>query len=166
MAIEKSTDLTNAVADPRVIGGTKGVEVVALDVAEIADGANGDSLVFKIAIPVQAVITSVVVGSDDLVGDATLSVGFHKQDNAPMGTTFTAVDIDALASNIDANDAAVAPTEVRFSVKGIETAKQPAFTLAGLSSKPSYGELYLSVTAETDTEATGTVFARVKYILP
>lgn len=164
MAQEKSTALTNALAEPRLASSTSGTLVSIADTMEVADGANGDSAILKVRVPVQARIRSVVVASDDLVGDATLSVGFYRQDNPPMGTTFTEVDADALANELDANDAALARTDVRYSVKGIETINQKAWELAGLSAKPEYGDLYVALTFETDTEAAGTVTLEVTYI--
>lgn len=165
MAQQLSTNTTNATATPRVASKNKGLLMTVADTAEIADGANGDTLILKCAVPVTAIIRSVRIASDDLVGDATLSVGFFKQDNAPLGSTFTDVDSDALANEIDANDAAVALTEVRFSVKDINTVNQTAWELAGLSAKPTYGELFVGVNAETDTEAAGTVTLIVDYVV-
>ena len=164
MAIEKSTLATNAVAEPRVASKNRGVLKSAADTAEIANGANGDSMILKCKVPVTSVIRSVRVASDDLVGLATLSVGFHKQDNAPLGTSYTAVDVDAIANEIDVNGAAVAFTEVRFSIQGIETVNKAAWELAGLSARPEYGELFVSLTAETGTEAAGTVSMIVDFI--
>lgn len=165
MAQEKSTALTNAVAEPRLASRNKGLLRNISDTMEVADGANGDSAILKVAVPVDAQIKSIIVASDDLVGDATISVGFYRQDNAPIGTTFTEVDKDIIANDLDANDAALAPTEVRFSALGIETRNQKAWQLASLSSKPSYGELFVALTFETDTEVAGTVMLDVTYVL-
>ncbi len=138
--------------------------IAIVDTAETTDGADGDVKILCESIPVDAVLLSVKVATDDLVGDATMSVGFYKQDDAPLGATFTEVDKDIIANDIDVNDAALALTEVRFSALGIETAKKKVWELAGLTARPDYNEMFLAATFETDTEAAATVTFQVQYI--
>ncbi len=127
----------------------------------MSNGADGDVIILKCNIPTDARIRSVRLGTDDLVGDATASVGFYKAND---DGTFTAIDADVIANEIDVNDAAVAMTEVRFLALGIETVNQPAWQLATLSAKPAYAEVWVAVTFETDTEAAGTVTLIVDYV--
>ncbi len=165
MTTEVSTKVSNSTALPRVVNDShKGRLISVADTAEIADGANADAMILAVRVPTHAKIRSVRLATDDLVGDATISVGFWKQDNAPNGTTFTAVDVDIIANEVDANDAAVALTELRFSALDINTVNQPAWQLAGLSAKPDYADLFVGLTAETDTEATGTVTLIVDFV--
>ena len=96
----------------------------------------------------------VYFASDDLGTAGTVDIGFFKQE---VDGTYTAVDADAIANNIDVNSAAVARTDYRFSVKGIETANQSCWELAGLSARPPYGDIYLGLTTDTGTTADGTV---------
>lgn len=166
MTVEKSTRVTNSITKPRVVNNRFGEGRLnsAADTAEVADGADGDSCIFDIKIPVDARIRHVYLATDDLVGNALASVGFYVQDSQPDGTTFTEVDADCLANDVDVNDAAYASTDVRYTVKGIETVNQAAWQLAGLSARPSYSHFHVAVTFETDTEAAGTVTVNVEYV--
>jgi hypothetical protein len=162
MATQKGTHITDFDATPfdsvnsRLHGG---VLKASVDTFELADTANGDiAHVFKI--PVDAVLHSVKFASDDLGTAGTVDIGFYRKND---DGTYSAVDADALANNIDVNSAAVSLTEYRFSVKGIETANQAAYTLAGLSARPAYGDLYISLTTDTGTTAAGTVTMQIQY---
>ncbi len=165
MTTEVSTKVSNSTTLPRVINDShRGRLISVADTAEIANGADADRMILAVRVPAHAKIRSVRLASDDLVGDATLSVGFFFQDNAPNGTTFTAIDVDIIANEVDANDAALALTELRFSALDINTVNQQAWELAGLSAKPAYADLFIGLTAETDTEAAGTVTLIVDFI--
>lgn len=130
-----------------------GVVKAYVDAFELADTANGDiAHVFKI--PVDAIIHSIKFACDDLGAAGTVDIGFYRK---KADGTYVAVDADAIANNIDVNTAAVTLTEYRFSVKGIETARQAAYELAGLSARPAYGDLYVSLTTDTGTTVAGTV---------
>lgn len=113
--------------------------------------------VFKV--PVEAVLHSCKFGSDDLGTAGTVDIGFYKKNN---DGTYTAVDDDAIASAI-AVTSAVAYAEQRFEAANINTADQPAWELAGLSARPAYGDLYISLTMDTQTTAAGTVAMSIQY---
>lgn len=119
---------------------------------ELADTANGDIAPF-IALPVDATLPSCILGFDDLGSAGTVDIGFYrKQEDG----TFVEVDKDALHDNLDVTSA-VAMTEYRYSVKGIDTAGKKIWELAGLSARPAYGELWLAITTDTGTTQIGTV---------
>lgn len=162
MTTSKGTNITNFDATPPAVVNARlhgGVLKAIVDTIELPDTANADDAILA-KIPVDAVLFSLKLASDDLGTAGTIDIGFHKKN---ADGTYTAVDADAIANNIDVNAAAVALTEYRFSVKGIETAMQPAYTLAGLSARPDYNDLYISVTTDTGTTAAGTVSLQVLY---
>jgi hypothetical protein len=163
MAQQLSSRLTAATTRPLVVIGAsfKGHPIIVSDTIEVADGAAADSAILAIEVPVDAVIHSVKVASDDLGAGTTMSVGLYKQDG--VAASFTAVSGTAFATALDVATAAVALTEVRFSAKDINTINQKAWELAGLSAKPAYPTLFLGVAFPAETTAAGTVTASVQY---
>lgn len=127
---------------------------------EMPDTGNGDYMVVA-KVPVDAVLPSIKLATDDLGTAGTVDIGFYKRN---ADGSYTAVDADAIANNIDVNTAAVSLTEYRFSVKGIETIEQAAWELAGLSARPAYSDLYIGLTTDTGTTAAGTVSMVVQYV--
>lgn len=162
MAQTLGTHITNMDAKPfeRVLaklhGGTP-KRIVLTD--EIPDTANGDSMIVA-KVPVDAVLSSVRAAFDDLGTAGTVDIGFYKK--AADGT-YTVVDADAIANNIDVSTAAVAFTEYRFQVKGIETIEQTVWELAGLSARPDYADMYIGLTTDTGTTAAGTASMIIDY---
>lgn len=161
MATQKGTHITNFDALPPATVNSKlhgGVAKKFVDAFELTDTADADiAHVFKV--PVDSIIHSVKFGCDDLGTAGTVDIGFYYK---KADGDYAVVDADALANNIDVNSAAVAPTEYRFSAKGIETARQEAWELAGLSARPDYGDIYISLTTDTGTTADGTVYMSVE----
>jgi len=162
MATQKGTHITDFDSKPfdtvnaRLHGG---VLKAAVDTFTLTDTADGDvAHVFKL--PIDAILHSVKFACDDLGTAGTVDIGFYKKN---ADGTYTAVDADALANNIDVNSAAVSLTEYRFSAKDIDTANQALYTLAGLSARPAYEDLYISLTTDTGTTADGTVTMQVQY---
>lgn len=162
MTTYKGTSITNFDSTPftsvnsRVHGGViKGI----VDTFEFADSANADvGIIAKL--PIDAVIYSLKMGFDDLGTAGTVDIGLFKKN---ADGTYTAVDADAFANNIDVNTAAVAMTEYRFSVFGIESAMKSTWELAGLSARPAYEDLYVGITTDTGTTAVGTVSTQILY---
>jgi len=131
----------------------------AVDVFELADTANDDDhIVFKL--PVDAILHSVKMATDDLGTAGTIDIGFHKKND---DGTYTAVDVDAIASAINVNSAATGMTEYRFEAAAINTANDVAYVLAGLSARPAYGDIYLSISTPAGTTAVGTVAMQILY---
>lgn len=162
MATQKSTNITAFDATPfsrvdaRLAGG---VVKSIVDTFELTDTADADvAIVAKV--PVDGIPLSIKFACDDLGTAGTVDIGlFYKAADG----TYTVVDADAFANNIDVNSAAVALTEYRFSAKGIETAMQNFWTLSGLSARPDYNEMYIGLTTDTGTTADGTVTIQIQY---
>ena len=112
-------------------------------------------------LPIDAVLPSIKLASDDLGTTGTLNIGFYKKNT---DGTYTAVSAAAIASAINVNTAAVALTEYRFSVKDINTAKQKVWELAGLSARPAYSDMYVGVAAAAATTAIGTVSMFIDFV--
>ena len=162
MATQKGTHVTNFDSTPFETTNARlhgGVKKVVRDTFELADTANGD-VAHVLKVPVDAVIDSVIFACDDLGSAGTVDIGFYTKN---ADNTYTAVDADAIANNIDVATAAVGATEYRFSAKGLETANQTAYELAGLSARPAYGDLYISLTTDTGTTTAGTVYLKAEY---
>lgn len=162
MAITKGNHITNFDATPFTSVNSRlhgGVLKAAVDVFELGDTANDDAhIVFKL--PIDATLLSVKMAADDLGTGGTINIGFHKKNS---DGTYTAVDVDAIASAIDVNAAATGLTEYRFEAAAIDTADQPAWELAGLSARPAYGDIYLSISTPAGTTAAGTVAMQIQY---
>lgn len=163
MATTKGTHITAFDTTPsdyvnsRVHGGyVKG----AVDTFELADTANGDDhIVFRI--PLDSVLLSVKMAADDLGTGGTINIGFHKKNS---DGTYTAIDDDAIASAIDVSAAATGLTEYRFEAADINTANQKAWELAGLSDRPDYQDIYVSITTPVGTTSVGTVTMQIQYM--
>ncbi len=161
MATEKSALLVLQETNPPVVANTRGIEKVALDTVEVADGANADIALTGIRISVESKVSSVLVACDDLGTGTTMDVGLYK-DNGDG--TYTAVLATAFGSAIDVAAAALGLTEIRFETRNIDTVKQRAWELAGLSARPAYGEFVLGLSFPAETTAAGTVTAIVRTI--
>lgn len=163
MAQDVSTILGYTVATPRTLndGGLKGRLNCILDTIEVSDNANADTAVLGLGIPVNARITSIRVATDDLGAAGTMDIGLFKKN---ADGTFTAVSANAIANDLDVNTAAVTLTERRFSSKDINTVKQKAWELAGLSAEPAYKELFIGMTFDTGTTAAGTLTIIVEFV--
>lgn len=162
MATTKGTHITKFDSTPTETVNSRfhgGLLKASVDVFELADTANDDAhIVFRL--PVDAVIHSVKMATDDLGSSGTVSIGFYKKDT---DGSYTAVDVDAIASLIDVATAATVLTEYRFEAAAIDTALEPAYELAGLTARPAYGDLYIALTTPTGTTAVGTVALQVTY---
>lgn len=165
MANTNSATITEFVAQPATFPdvGTHGARKRWLCETISLAAQSANDTVMMVRIPVDAYIPSIKLASDDLGTTGTIDIGFYQA--ATSSGVGTVVDADAIANNIDVNSAAVALTEYRFSVKGIETAKQKAWELAGLSEKPAYAFFDVGLTFDAATTATGDVTLMVDYCI-
>lgn len=164
MAVNKSLQVTTEDSINLVEGHFAGVLKSKVAELELSGAASDNDVHLMMKIPVNANITELFFSSDDLGTTGTFNVGFYKADGSTISADTDAVDEDALATAIDVNAAAVAKTDIRYEVKGIETIGQKAWELAGLSSKPDYEEFYIALTNAAATTAGGTVTLLVNYI--
>jgi len=106
MATQKGSHITDFDATPPDVVPSRlhgGVVKGAVDTFELTDTANGDiAHVFRV--PIDAVLLSVKFAFDDLGTAGTVDIGFYTKN---ADGTYTAVDADAIANNIDVNAAAV-----------------------------------------------------------
>lgn len=129
------------------------------DTFELADSANADfAIVAKL--PVDSMLVSLKAAFDALGTAGTVDIGFYKKN---ADGTYAVVDADAIANNLAVSTTAVALTEYRFSVKGIETMNQSVWELAGLSARPAYTDMYVGLTTDTGTTAVGTATVQILY---
>lgn len=163
MTTTKGTHITNMDSTPPEIFNARlhgGVVKICKDAFEIADTGNGDNvIVFKL--PIDAVVHRVRFGCDDLTS-GTIDIGTYKKN---ADGTYTAVDDDCFASAIALGSGAVAITDVTYEAGAtlIADALQPLWERSNLSARPAYGDLYIGLTTDTGTGATGTVYLEVQY---
>ena len=163
MANTNSAAITEFVAKPATFPdvGTHGARIRTLVETSALAAQSANDTHMMVRIPVDAYIPSIKFASDDLGTTGTVDIGFYQAaTNSGVGAV---VDADAIANDIDVNSAAVALTEYRFSAKGIETATQKAWELAGLSAKPKYGFFDIGLTFDAATTAAGDVTLIVEY---
>lgn len=159
-----SANLTNyAATPPLVINGRLdgGLSKRNFDTVEVPALSINDTVMLA-RVPVDAVIGSIQLATDDLGTTGILDYGFYKRNS---DATFTAVSAAAIATGLDVNAAAVAFTERRFTVLDINTVQKQAWELAGLSARPAYDYLYIGLVATTATTAGGTVSQKLEYTL-
>ena len=158
MATVKSGFITNLEGNTINDRGSKGVKhsIIAKYASSGAIALN--TVIAMMPISMDAVITSVKLSSDDHGTTGDIDIGFHKIDGV------TAIDVDAIATDVDINTAALKKAEQRFEVKAIETMGQKVWELAGLSARPDYDECYLTFSVSEATTAAGDLVLEVDYL--
>lgn len=165
MAVNKSLQITTEDnLDLQVESHFSGFLKCKIAELELSGAASDNDVHLMMRIPVGANITELFFASDDLGTTGAFNVGFYKADGSDISTDADAVDEDALATAIDVATAAVAKTDIRYEVKGIETVGQKAWEIAGLSSKPDYEFFYIALTNSAATTAGGTVTLVANFI--
>jgi hypothetical protein len=166
MAVNKADIVTNA--DDLDTQNEKGhyscVRGISSHIALSGAASDNDIILFH-EIPVDALIDSIVLNSDDLGTTGDINIGFYPGPGS--GTTIAsdsdAVDEDAIGTAIDVNAAAVSNSEIRFETKNISTINDKAWELAGLSSKPDYATFYIAATFSEASTAAGDVCLKTLY---
>lgn len=140
-------------------------ERAAISQVTLAGAIADNDIIFLAEIPVDARITSIRNWTDDLGTTGTLNLGFYPGTvNTTTATDANAVDEDALATVIDVNTAATNDVELRFEVKDINTLAQPAWQIAGLTSRPDYNTFLVAFTAAAATTAGGDISTVIRYV--
>lgn len=131
----------------------KGTVKKIIDTGETPTILSINDTVTLARVHVEDVIDRFELAIDDLGTAGDLEVGFYRtlEDGA------AAVDADALINLIDVNAAATARADFRFDTKGIETAGQKAWELAGLTALPDYDFFDIKANALEATTAAGTI---------
>lgn len=159
----KGTHMTNKTATPpTVVNGRLNGGIVrhTRDTWEYANNENGDYTVV-LQVPVDAIPISIKYASDDLTS-GTSDIGLYKSDG---DGTFSAVDDDCFASAIAQGSGAVALTEVLYeaAAANIANANKTFWEWAGLSTRPAYDQMYITITNDTGTGGTGTGLLECTY---
>ena len=166
MAVTKSDIVTNAdnLDTQNEQGQYTPVKTVSAHEA-LAGAASDNDIILFCEVPVDGFLDSVILASDDLGTTGDINIGFYPGPGSgvTIATDADAVDEDAIGTAIDVNAAAVAPTEIRYETKGIETINQRIWELAGLSARPDYGTFYLAGTFSEATTAAGDVTVKASY---
>lgn len=158
MTTRNSDQVANFEATPPVIndaGLYQGVVRIAQGTMELLAGDSTDNdIVMLAAIPSNATITSLKVGSDTLGGSCTFNVGLHT-------SAGVVVDEDYFASLVA--DAAVM-TDVRFEAAAPETTGLKTYEMAAESSDPG-GVYYVSATFAATGGTAGTLSYIIEYVV-
>lgn len=159
----KGTHITNITATPPTVVDGKlvaGLVKNAQDTWEFTNNENGDYVVV-LPVPIDGVPASLKYATDDLTS-GTIDIGLYSADG---DGTFTAVDIDCFASSVAQGSGAVALTEILFeaAATNIANANNTFWEWAGLSARPSYSTLFITVTCTVGTGAAGTGFLSCDY---
>lgn len=165
MAITKSDIVTDSLnldtqADQGHYSRVRGVSA-----HQALSGAAADNdIIFFHKIPVNALIDSIILNSDDLGTTGDINIGFYPGNvDVDNATDSDAVDEDAIGTAIDVNAAALSNVEIRFETKDINTINSKAWELAGLSSEPDYADFYIAGTFSEATTAAGDICIRTLY---
>lgn len=160
MANENMTQIALVDGTPPKSASYGGQYTAIVDTMEVAVPVTGGTVTIA-RIPVDAKILSIAYASDDLGTAAPADLGFYEGNSAGA----TAVDIDAIASAVALGTATTTWTEARFEAADINTADMPAWELAGLSARPSYGDFDVAFTYGTiNTGAGGTLSIKIVYL--
>lgn len=165
MAVTKSDIVTNADnLDTQNEKGHYSAQRVVTAHESLAAASDNDIILFH-EVPVDALIDSIILNSDDAGTTGDINIGFYPGPGS--GVTISAdsdaVDEDAIGTAIDINAAALSNVEIRFETKNISTINQKAWELAGLSSRPDYGTFYIAGTLSEATTATADITLCTKY---
>jgi hypothetical protein len=157
MTTRNSPLVTNTAASPIVMNDAAllgGVKRVAQGTMELLAGDSTDNdVIFFAAVPSQATITSIIIGSDTLGGSCTFNVGLHTEAGV-------VVDEDYFASLVaDAG----AMTELRYEAAAIETTGLKVFEMAGVDDPG--GLYYVSATFAADGGTAGTMSFIIEYVV-
>ena len=158
MGAANSTLVSNFEASPPTlndVANLHGSIRVAQGTLVVAAGDSDDNdILHLVAIPSNATVPHIYVGSDTLGGSSTLNVGIYT-------TAGVVVDEDLFASAV-ADAGALA--DVRHEASNINTVGQKAWELAGASSDPG-GSYYISVTMQAAGGTEGDLSFIIHYVV-
>ncbi len=162
-----SRTITKAGPSPK---GAKGVLKYVADTVATAAAADANSIIFfDIKVPVDAVLTSVILRSDDFGATGAVDIGFYPGTLKPNSTgsniAYTdAKDQDAIGTAIDVNTAALSGSEIRVETLDINKQNKRAFELAGDTTLPAYANYWVWATVQTALASTGDISLQVYYV--
>lgn len=159
----KSNNITNADATPvtvnnsRIDGAMERIKVATIEVSTTKD--VGSTYRF-VRVPSNAVITQVLLYSDDIGTTTTADFGLYR--TAEDGGAV--VDADFFASAVSLKDGALTASDITHEsgVFNIDDAEKPLYTALGLSADPMLDyDIVATLTGASD--AAGTVTLKVRY---
>lgn len=155
--------LTNSNAKPVTITDGRvfsGQVFRAVEVDEIANTDNADSTIL-LEVPVDGVPCQLFYASDDLTSGTTDIGLFYESSDG----VYTAVDDNCFADAIAQGSGAVARADVLLeaAATNIANLKKTFWEWASLSARPAYEKMYIGLTNDTGTGATGTVSLECYY---
>jgi len=158
MTTRNSDQVANFEATPPVINSAglyQGVVRIAQGTMELLAGDSTDNdIVMLAAIPSNATVPSLKVGSDTLGGSCTFNVGLHT-------SAGVVVDEDYFASLVaDAG----AMTDVRYEAAALETTGLKVYEMAGEATDPG-GVYYVSITFAATGGTAGTLAYIIEYVV-
>lgn len=159
----KSVNLTARDTKPFTVipSRTKGAVVkFAGDTIENPNSGAGDIAIFDLGLKVDNVLVALYLASDDAGATGTFDIGFYKRNN---DGTFTVVDQDNIGNDIDNSGAAITLTNYRFSAPNITTVSDQIWSLAGLSARPAYSEIFIGLTFDGNDSAIASMTLQVLY---
>lgn len=165
MAVTKSDIVTNADnLDTQNEKGQYSRQLVITAHEALPIAADNDVVLFH-EIPVDALIDSIILNSDDAGTTGDINIGFYPGPGSGVAITAAtdAVDEDAIGTAIDINAAALANVEIRFETQNISSINQKAWELAGLTSQPDYGTFYIAGTMSEASTAIADITLCTKY---
>jgi hypothetical protein len=164
MATQKSDIITNLDATPPVYANA-GQHSVPLRASfgtfEAAALLPINEVVLIARLPARGYLVSCKFGFDDFGTTGDFDIGFYA--STQNGAAGAALDIDAIAADVDVNAAAVALTEYRYSALDLNTADDPIWDLATLSAAPDYDYIDIAITVPEATTAGGTITWEILY---
>ncbi len=167
MAVVKSDIVTDAdnkdiQVEQRNYSGEKAIIATYTASGVIAD----NDVILMCEIPVDAVITSIRLWSDDLGDTGDLNLGFYPGPGSgiTIASDSDAVDENLIGTDIDVNAAALANVELRFETLDHKDLNDKAFELGALTTRPDYGTFFLAFTASQVTTAGGDISIIVRYL--
>lgn len=100
-------------------------------------------------------ILRIQFASDDLGTGGLFDIGFFYQKDDGTFAVVATNSHDDIADDLDVKTAAVAPVDKRFTALDINGAAKPLWQVAGLSTKPNYTLIWISVKVAEATTAAG-----------
>ena len=159
----KSVNLTARDTKPFTVvpARTKGAVVkFSGDTIENPNTSAADIAIFDLGLTVDDILVGLHAASDDAGATGTFDIGFYKRNN---DGTFTVVEVDVIGNDIDNSGAAIALTNYRFSALNITTVSAPIWSLAGLTARPAYSEIFIGLTFDGNDSQIASITLQALY---
>ncbi|HEY4761338.1 MAG TPA: hypothetical protein VIH42_12215 [Thermoguttaceae bacterium] len=164
VANTKSTFITNADADPKVLTSdyiSKGTLYEAVGTVEVAAADDDGSVYRMVRVPSNARITSILTGCDAI----TLGTSYHLGVYQTAANGGAVVDADVFASAVDLSSALVFTEHMlEATATDIDKVEKRLWELLALAAD-SMRDYDICWTSVTNGTAAGTIATKVKYVI-